>query len=266
MVRKLIYLICLVMVMSLAANVQAVIIHQYTFNDGTANDSVGTANGTLLGGGSIAGGQVTLDGASYVDLGGPAIAINTLTDGFTLELWSTNLFDQGYTMTAAFGDTQEWWGKKYVAISTNRGDQVTRAMITDGSDNPGYTTESGINQPELYDGLQHQYVLSVGQNTAMGTSSLLIGYYIDGEFMGMMNMRDRQISSLGITQAFLGKGTYPGDALWMGDINEFTMYSTALSGADIAASYAAGPVAIPEPATMVLMGLGALSLIRRRKA
>ena len=63
--------------------------HLYTFNDGTANDSVGTAHGTLFGGAAVSGGEVqllggptnTLDTSAnnmgpYVDLNGPAIAVN----------------------------------------------------------------------------------------------------------------------------------------------------------------------------------------------
>ncbi len=40
----------------------AALIHQYTFNDGTANDSVGGANGTLEGAAIISGGQLQLTG------------------------------------------------------------------------------------------------------------------------------------------------------------------------------------------------------------
>src|SRR5262245_57396127 len=35
----------------------AVVTHQYTFNDGTANDAMGTANGTLFGGAAVSGGS-----------------------------------------------------------------------------------------------------------------------------------------------------------------------------------------------------------------
>jgi hypothetical protein len=37
----------------LSGTASAVLTHQYTFNDGSANDSVGTANGTLVGGASL---------------------------------------------------------------------------------------------------------------------------------------------------------------------------------------------------------------------
>ena len=45
------------------------LIHRYSFNDGTANDSIGTANGTLFnasGLSSISAGQLNLVGATAI--------------------------------------------------------------------------------------------------------------------------------------------------------------------------------------------------------
>jgi hypothetical protein len=87
---------CLGCLVLLSGTADAALTHQYTFNDGTANDSVGTANGTLMGAATVSGGQVHLTGASgtYVNLPGPTIAINTYTDA-TFEGWFTLLTGSG---------------------------------------------------------------------------------------------------------------------------------------------------------------------------
>src|SRR5690348_11665631 len=91
---------------------KAALTHRYSFNDGTANDSVGTANGTLINPshGTLANGMVNLANSgtsndplanSYVDLP------NNLgqTSSFTIEGWATwggggdwqRIFDFGNT-------------------------------------------------------------------------------------------------------------------------------------------------------------------------
>lgn len=264
--------VCLVLVALMSGMAQAALTHQYTFNDFTADDSANDCDGGLVGTGigwHTVGLQrsVTLDGMdAYVDLGGPCIAINTYSE-LTLELWSTQgLDDQSYSMTAALGGTQDWFGKRYVVISTTRGDQVSRAMMTGDNDNPGYETEVGVNWYELNDELEHHYVLTVGPCPCCDAEGVYLSFYVDGNLIGTLNIMDRSISSMSNDFAYLGKSLYPGDPLFYGYINEFNIYNTALSCAEVQASYARGPVPIPEPATMVLLGLGSLALVRRRRA
>ena len=96
-------------------DVPTALVHRYSFNDGTANDSVGSANGTLHGNATISGGQLVLPNttsvapaADYLQL--PAgILANSLNGtnndaAVTVEAWATikagqytwaNLFDFG---------------------------------------------------------------------------------------------------------------------------------------------------------------------------
>lgn len=249
--------------------------HQYTFNDGTANDSIGAANGTLESGATISGGQAILDGTSaYVDLPGPTIGINTYS-ALTLELWLTSSSaNTGFTMGAALGrtftgaddplsqsnggpfaDGDTWRGVQYLMLQPTRGDGYSRAAITAQS----YEAESGVNGPgQINDGVQHMMAVTVDATD--------IAYYIDGALIGSASLGANTIASLSNDDAYLGQSVFPGDPHFAGSINEFSIYNNALSGDQIAADFAAGP--IPEPSVVALIGLGlaGVTIFRRRRA
>jgi hypothetical protein len=268
MMRKRIVYGTLVVVAVMFGVAQAALVHQYHFEDGTTNDYVGGTAGTLVGDATVAGGSLIVDGAGdWMEMPGPTIAINTFSE-LTLELWSTQPeIDQTYSMTASFGSTWEnGLGKDYLMISTTRGDQTSRAAIANTPDQDApWADEVGLNGPELNDGLEHQYVLTIGPNPDCTCSDeLVLTYYIDGEFMGMAPLGATTIGGLSNDFGYLGKGTYSVDPTMQASINEFNIYDVALSCDEVQANYAAGP--IPEPTTIALLGLGSLALIRRRRS
>src|SRR5262252_9409417 len=128
---------------AIATNVPPVLTHRYSFEGapGTAfvADSVGTANGTLLGGGALTGdGKLNLLGASgYVDL--PNGIISSLSN-VTLEAWLTwnggnqwqRIFDFGSNSS---GENGQGTGQTYLALTPRSGGDVIRFMITTNSGN-----------------------------------------------------------------------------------------------------------------------------------
>src|SRR5689334_16732069 len=70
--------------------------HRYSFNDGSANDSVGHINGTLMNGATVSGGQLVFDPAVNNGSASPStgqyvnLPSNILfTHSFTIEAWAT---------------------------------------------------------------------------------------------------------------------------------------------------------------------------------
>ncbi|MCD6393495.1 MAG: LamG domain-containing protein, partial [Planctomycetes bacterium] len=85
--------------------------------------------------------------------------------------------------------------------------------------------------------------------------------YLDGDlaFSLTTGIPASQYSANG-NAALIGNRPGCGDCGWYGALDEVRMYTDALSETDIEAI-----MAIPEPTTMLLLSLGGLALIRRKR-
>ena len=241
---------------------QAELKHQYTFEDGTTNDYVGTAHGTLVGGAVVAGGAlVTTAQDQWMAMPGNVIAMNTYPEVSIEEWYTPSGTNTSWSMLAYFGAQNPgaaWMGTDYFFITSARDDNKSRAAISVGDSSAPWGDECGADGPEYDDaGVLHQMV---GTLTATD-----IALYIDGVLISSAMLVDNDYIG-GISQqlAYLAKGGYGNDPEWIGSIQEFNIYNHALSDAEVAANFAAGPV--PEPTTIALLSLGSLALIRRRKS
>jgi len=210
-------------------------VHSYTFQDGTGNDSVGQADGVLMGDAAIVDGSLVVDGdGDWMEMPGDVIAINTYSE-MTLELWSTQSVDNPFSMTASFGGTWDnGMGKDYICICTGRGDQMNRGSIANTPDevNP-WEDEVGVSSPELNDGIEHHYVLTI--------TAAELAYYVDGVLIGTAPLGETTISGVSNDFVYLGTGIYSVDPTMNCSINEFNIYDAAISDKQIADNYAAGP-------------------------
>ncbi len=111
------------------------------------------------------------------------------------------------------------------------------------------------------DGNFHQY--GVSWNAATGNAD----FYVDGAPAG---------SSGGATNLFTINPASPNNAIAVGGrpnggqafkgwIDEAVIWNQPLTATDFANSYSAATTAVPEPGSLALLGVGALSLVRRRR-
>jgi hypothetical protein len=210
------------------------LVHSYTFDDGTANDNVGSANGTLAGDATISGGSLVLDGEDdWMSMPGNVIALNTYSElSIECRFRSVAGGNTGNHMVASFGEegtgANTTYGYKYLFITPAREDNISRAAIqTNSMDSSPWDDETGVSATtEHDDGLVHHFVCTVDAND--------ITFYIDGELIGSAELAEgNEIAGIGQDAAYLGKAIYPVDPEWAGSIDRFSIYNKALSEAEI---------------------------------
>jgi uncharacterized protein YjdB len=231
--------VALVLGIVTAGTANAALTHRYSFNEpaGTTQvtDSVGGANGTLVGTASLPGdGQVLLNGTEgYVDL--PAGLI-TGYPAVTFEVWLSCTDNGNWSRVLDFGDQNpnSGAGRFYVGLIAHSGGGDTRLTISDTD--PGYLSEQMVIRPGVLDNLGKVHVAGV-----IDSSTGLMALYVNGALASIRQDVTIPLSSVNNAFSYLGKSLYEPDAYLSGSIDEFRIYDRALSPMEVAASAAAGP-------------------------
>jgi hypothetical protein len=218
----------------ISSSAQAALIHRYSFaND--ANDSVGTANGTLAGGASVAGGQVMLDGSSgYVDL--PNNLVSNLTN-ITFEAWVTDNGSAGWARIYDFGNSvggedQQGGGTQYMFLALPSGTATLRGAYTITGGGAGEQIVEMSGRPPV--GVEAHVVWT--SDAASHTARL----YVNGARVAENPNVTLTPASIGPTvNDWLGRSQF-NDPYFNGSINEFRIYDTALNAVEVAGSFASG--------------------------
>ncbi len=225
------------------------IVHQYTFNNGTANDSVGGANGTLEGAATISGGQLLLTGnnADYVSLPAATIDISSYTAVSFVTWFTAPTTPAANSQLFALGGTSGGNGYGYILANPNSGGSSPsyRTAISAGpSTEPGWqygetSINGGLTSTIVGNG-QHQLVVTDDNST--------LSIYLDGVLKASTSIpTSNLLSGLSDTLAYIGKSLYGSDPGFNGSINEFDIYNNALSASSVTTLYNAGPsTAVPE--------------------
>jgi len=216
--------------------------HQYSFSEtgGTSvADSIGGPawTGTLPSGGAFSGGQLTLasNAQQYVSL--PPGIVSTFSN-CTIEVWLKLNSTVNWTRIFDFGNSTT----SYMFLTPqNGGNGRLRFAITTS----GGGGERHLDGPSaLAVGTWYHVAVTISGNTGI--------LYANGLPVSTNNAMTLRPSSLGNTaNNFIGKSQYP-DPFFNGLIDEFRIYSVALSSSEIAATYALGPNQVLSTGTPVI--------------
>lgn len=276
---KKVQVLALLMVATMTLSVNAELLHRYDFEI-DAGDSIGAADGTVYGSASVTGGGLYSGGdringslSGGVPQNGaalPALAVDGITGAFTIECWLKAPFGGGYTTAFSFSDGTT---SNYVLGTPARGNwpyASSIAVIGGGTGLPEqlatgryFDTDELLQMLVTYDGTTLTYY----QNT----STDYAGFNSANSLSASINVPGLNLSTL--TQIGINGGAPWPDNSMNGSVYDFRIYDNAVSAGQVAALYALGSNAanediiavIPEPATLALLGLGALVSLRKRK-
>jgi hypothetical protein len=229
------------------------VVHRWSFS-GNLNDSVGTANGTLVDPQGIAtfgSGKLNLSGNSgqssnqapftsgaYVDL--PNGIISALRGEATFEWWGTVSTNRTWAEIFSFGRSSSGENQ-----STGAVDQEYITLIPQSSTGALRFThrEGGSQNESLVDGTTAptsgvEYHIAATWDSVHDVQKL----YVNGNLVGSSTLLIDLVDIEDVNN-WLGRSQWP-DPLFDGLYNEFRIYDKALTSSEIAASFTAGPDAV----------------------
>jgi hypothetical protein len=263
----------------------AVLSHRYTFN-GNANDSVGTAHGAVVDAGvqthQYLNGMLLLTGNTgqpsnaisedaYVDLpnGIVTAAANAGTSGaISFEWWATVAAQRTWQRLGDFGtsnngeDTADGGGMvDYMMVTPNSG-RFNNGLEMTSHISTGAEPSAGIQGPFPI-GFERHVIAAYDKNDTNGGTN-------PGGTMRLY-LQGVQVATGAIPEIFdpnvisdnnnwIGRSQWP-DPAFDGIVNEFSIYSHAVTAAEASANFAAGPMGgTTLPAATINRATGALTL------
>ncbi|HEY1789947.1 MAG TPA: LamG-like jellyroll fold domain-containing protein [Verrucomicrobiae bacterium] len=208
-----------------------VLTHRYSFTS-DASDSIGGANGTLMGDATVSGGQLVLDGSSgcFLDLPGADINIATNTS-VTIEAWVTFNDPSTWAYLFGFGNTNNGAGVGQIGCvpCAQAGGYIHWGITENQSGGATVGWAHGWNNATMH-------ITSVVDPTT-GTISI----YRDGVLEVTQGGANNPLSDTPTNWAYLGHSFYSADPYLSASIDEFRIYNGALTPAQVAMTQLSGP-------------------------
>lgn len=229
--------------------VSAALTHRYSFNDATNSttvaDSVGGSswNGTLNGTATLDGSQLVLDGnGSYLLL--PAGIISGYS-ALSIETWASFGANGNWVRLWDFGDQNaSGAGNSSIYFTPHNNAGGLQMTIF----NPGGSTDVALSTN--LDNVSNIQIVGVYTDQHMDL-------YFNGALVGQNLSVNPPVTTDVDVNSFIGKSMFNADPYLTGSVDEFRIYEGALSAAEVASHYAAGPNSVPAPAPSLAIKLGA---------
>ncbi len=235
--------------------------HIYTFNDGTANDLIGGANGTLVNGASVSGGKLVLanNGVNTSPATGQYVSLpaNILgTRNFTLETWFTFNGGNAWQRLLDLGNSNGGIGQGFLILTLNGAHYPLGQISLNSWGNPADTDYVAGNTLFPVGG-EHSLVY------VHNTDAHLEQLYLDGVNIGSA-YADVNPALANYANFWIGRSQFLADPFYNGTIDELRAYDNPLSASQVAASFQIGPTVVPEPTSLSLLTMAFSLLLRRR--
>ena len=204
------------------------LLHRYSFNDGTASDSVGGSAyaGSLMAGATVTSYQATFSTSDqYVNL--PSGLFGSYT-AVSVEAWVTTGVNSAWTRVFQFGANVVSAGTNTNSILVQR--DSSNAIVLSWYNSAG--TQSGFISSAPFDSQTSLHVvvtISAGDN-----ARLYINRVLQGTTPAVVN-------SIPLPSVFYISKSFDGNPGLVGSVNEFRIWGGVLSATDIATRYSQGP-------------------------
>ena len=227
----------------------AVVTHRYSFNDPASSTTVADAIagasgiGTLNGSARLDGTNLVLDGVDgYVRL--PAGIISGYS-AVSFEAWASFSANAQWVRLWDFGDQNSGgFGNSSIYFTPHNGsDGLNLTMFK-----PGFGSDVGL--ATNLDNVPEMQIVGVYTDKEMDL-------YFNGALVGRNTNVQLAVTDNIDVNSFIGKSMFNPDPYLNGAVDEFRIYQGALTSAQVASDYAAGPDALPTPAPSLAIKLGA---------